>query len=198
MTQPLSAFFISSSHNTYLHGHQLVGTGGTEVIARALRLGCRVVELDVYNATNDTGPVVRHGDTLTSAVAFSDCVAAVRDHAFATSRFPVIITLENHCDEANQTAMAEILHSVLTDAVIYVPREDTIEQESPESLQKRVLLRAKLGGLEIAPALRRLVCIVNAKWATVYESGTDLDGATQHVVLTPNEKALLVHTHTHC
>ena len=37
------------SHNTYLHGNQLVGDGGTEVITYCLRHGCRVVELDVYN-----------------------------------------------------------------------------------------------------------------------------------------------------
>lgn len=179
MTQPLSAYYISSSHNTYLHGHQLVGQVGTEVIARALRLGCRVIELDVYNAapSANTGPVVRHGDTFTSAVAFADCIAAVRDHAFATSRFPVIITIENHCDEANQTSMASILTTLLTEDVIYVPTQETMHQ-SPESLKGRVLLRAKLENAygQVAPSLRRLVYIPNAKWAAVYESGIDFDG----------------------
>lgn len=182
MTHPLSAYYISSSHNTYLHGHQLVGQGGTEMIARALRKGCRVVELDVYNATNASagGPVVRHGETFTSAVPFADCIAAVRDHAFATSTAPVIITLENHCDEANQIKMAEILQDLLTDDMMYVPpdvpSQDTMHQ-SPASLKGRVLLRAKVLGAqgEVAPALRRLVGMPNAKWAAVYESGTDFE-----------------------
>jgi len=33
---------------------------------------------------------------LTSAVIFKDCLMAIKENAFLTSQYPVIITIENH------------------------------------------------------------------------------------------------------
>ncbi len=44
MTRPLPEYFVSSSHNTYLVGHQLVGESTIEGYIRALLHSCRSVE----------------------------------------------------------------------------------------------------------------------------------------------------------
>lgn len=51
LSWPISAYFISSSHNTYLTGNQLYSDSTTEAYANVLRRGCRCVEIDVWDGT---------------------------------------------------------------------------------------------------------------------------------------------------
>ena len=105
MTQPLNHYFIASSHNTYLMRDQFSGESSVQAYIDALNKGYRCVEIDCYDGKDDE-PVVYHGHTLTSEVAFKDVVMAIKENAFLASSFPVIITIENHCSIEGQKRMA--------------------------------------------------------------------------------------------
>ena len=48
------------------------------------------------------------GSTLTRPVKFEDCITAIKDHAFAASLYPVIITIENHLRPEMQIQAAKV------------------------------------------------------------------------------------------
>ncbi|CAF3203453.1 unnamed protein product [Rotaria sp. Silwood2] len=142
MTRPLTDYFISTSHNTYLFNSQVMGDSNPEAYNRVLRAGCRAVELDCYDGENGQ-PIVKHAHTLVKPCLFESIIRSIKPNLFSKSPYPVVLDLENHCSLEQQQEMARILEEILGDHLINKPlsEEYSIVLPSPEELKYKVLVR---------------------------------------------------------
>ena len=143
MKLPLHNYFISSGHNSYLTGNQLIQDCGVSTIELSLKSGCRMLELDIWNPRSKKGhPLVLHGYTATKAVSLKKCLNVIKLYAFFLSDFPLIITFENHCDEIRMKMLAAQLNDTFG-SMLFIPEVRPEITLSPAQLSGKILIRLK-------------------------------------------------------
>ncbi|CAK7331208.1 unnamed protein product [Dovyalis caffra] len=143
MTKPLSHYFIYTGHNSYLTGNQLSSNCSDVPIINSLKRGVRVIELDIWpNSTKDDVDVL-HGRTLTSPVELIKCLKSIKEYAFSSSPYPVIITLEDHLTPGLQFKVAKMITETFGD-MLFCPECECLEEfPSPEELKYRIIISTK-------------------------------------------------------
>lgn len=107
---PLSEFYVSTSHNSYLDSWQVLGNTSTNNLLKTLNNGARCIELDIHMAKNvlstdiinmsfsklfnSTSPVVTHSAGDKNIYPLSNYLKIIKENAFANTNDPLFIYLE--------------------------------------------------------------------------------------------------------
>ncbi|XP_078260285.1 inactive phospholipase C-like protein 1 isoform X2 [Rhinoraja longicauda] len=143
MNQPLSHYYINASYNTYLKENDVKGSSDVHGYVKTLKLGCRGIEIDVYNGPNNE-PLVSKRNNVTSPIPFCNVIEVINKYAFVASEYPLIVSLRNHCSIEQQKVMAQKMKKIFG-AKLYTQQPVLAEGylPSPGKLKGKIILKGK-------------------------------------------------------
>ncbi|KAI0064963.1 PLC-like phosphodiesterase [Artomyces pyxidatus] len=134
---PITNYFISSSHNTYLLSRQLLGRSSALSYIHVLWHHARCIEMDVWSS--ESGPIVTHGYTLSKSVPFMEVCEAV-GAAVRSADWPVFVSLECHVEADRQAQLVDIMKDCWGDKLITHEVVKERADITPNDLRGRIVL----------------------------------------------------------
>ncbi|ERL88606.1 hypothetical protein D910_05991 [Dendroctonus ponderosae] len=96
----------------------------------------------------DEEPIITHGRAMCTDILFKDVIYAIRDTAFVTSDYPVILSFENHCCKSQQLKLARYCEEIFGDLLLKEPLPDfplapDVVLPPPSALKRKILIKNK-------------------------------------------------------
>eukprot|EP00062_Callorhinchus_milii_P018339 gi/632971844/ref/XP_007902370.1/ PREDICTED: 1-phosphatidylinositol 4,5-bisphosphate phosphodiesterase zeta-1 [Callorhinchus milii] len=147
MDLPLVNYFIASSHNTFFMNDQLIGWSNLHGYISALKKGCRCLEIVCCDGPENE-PMVYHGLATSSQILFKDVINVVNLYAFEASDYPLILSLEVHCNPVQQHSVADYLGNILGNRLFTLSSTGNLPSKlpSPKELKRKIIIRSKKVG----------------------------------------------------
>ena len=98
------------------------------------------------------GRFIYHGHTMTTKIRFMDVIKKIKEQAFVTSEYPVILSIEDHCTLPQQRKMAKAFEDVFGSMLLTAPvagastvdlADNGAVLPSPQALRRKILLKHK-------------------------------------------------------
>ncbi|RKF62734.1 1-phosphatidylinositol 4,5-bisphosphate phosphodiesterase 1 [Erysiphe neolycopersici] len=129
LTKTLSNYYISSSHNTYLSGNQLMSRSKTGAYKNVLRRGCRCIEVDVHNGDIINNKTVEESPANKITVSQNIAPESSQPNVLSTRIASLI-------DRARQKRMRRLTEKRLADS--NVQDQEILSPEQGKVLEKRI------------------------------------------------------------
>jgi phosphatidylinositol phospholipase C delta len=141
-THPLPAYYVSSSHNTYLLSRQIFAKSSAASYTHVLTHEGRCVEIDAWDSSD--GPIVTHGYAFTQSVSFQSVCEAI-GAAVGPNDLPVMVSLECHASPSTQETMVKIMEETWGDKLVRSEVEGIEGMVKLKDVRGRILLMVSMG-----------------------------------------------------
>lgn len=108
---------------------------------------CIVCTVDCWDGQGGE-PIVTHGHTQCSKISFESVLKGIKQFAFTTTEYPLILSLEVHCSVPQQVKMARYLREVFGDQLMFYKADVGHSLPSPEEAKGKVILQGELAATE--------------------------------------------------
>jgi hypothetical protein len=92
----------------------------------------------------ENGPVIKHGYTMTTPIRFDSVIQEIKEFSqLNPDHYPIILSLENHCNEQNEQLMAASLKRIFADKLFLIPEmcSNIDKLPSPNQLLGRIIVQ---------------------------------------------------------
>ena len=149
MSQPLSHYLVNSSFESFLFRVGVASKASVKAYEVLLRQGVRFIDMEVWDGEVVDDQLVpcicRKGGlgALTEKLPLDQVLHTIDENAFERSEYPVIISLNLHCNTENQRATAILFKEILGDKLLTEQvNPDEEELPSPEALKRKIIVMA--------------------------------------------------------
>lgn len=160
----LADFYVASSYHSYIPCTQQYDYSSLDMIATALQLGARSIELDIYNKTfcQVSEPVVCNGKEVgnwhwTTVLSFDKCCETISNIAFGSglpnATDPLFLVLNLYIGKNEDTAK-QIAESIQHHFSAYLLSPEFASQQT------------NIGTRSIQEFINKVIIVSNMKWTT--------------------------------